>query len=175
MLTLGQVGQGSQGVNINTIPIGAIDHIEVLRDGASAQYGSDALAGVINIILKKGATGGEVQGDYGKYSAGDGASTRLQSNLGFALGEHGWMRFPRRSASRTRPIARAWTMPRFTELGRKYQVGIANSNNYNTFLNWGYDFTPKVHLYGYGHYGRLMAEPMAFYRYGTNAPEPKTT
>src|SRR3546814_5668255 len=53
MLTLGQVGQGSQGVNIGTIPIGAIDRIEVLRDGASAQYGSDALAGVINIILKK--------------------------------------------------------------------------------------------------------------------------
>src|SRR3546814_20133826 len=54
MLTLGQVGRGSQGVNIGTIPIGAIERIEVLRDGASAQYGSDALAGVINIILQKG-------------------------------------------------------------------------------------------------------------------------
>ncbi|MGB3269770.1 MAG: TonB-dependent receptor [Rhodanobacter sp.] len=175
MLTLGQVGQGSQGVNINTIPIGAIDHIEVLRDGASAQYGSDALAGVINIILKKGATGGQVQGDYGKYSAGDGASSRLQSNLGFALGDKGWVRLSAQVGKQD-PTNRAGVdnRPGFTELGRKFQVGIANSNNYNTFLNWQYDITPKVQLYGYGHYGRLMAEPMAFYRYGMNAPEPKS-
>ncbi|HWU75302.1 MAG TPA: TonB-dependent receptor [Rhodanobacter sp.] len=174
MLTLGQVGQGSQGVNINTIPIGAIDHIEVLRDGASAQYGSDALAGVINIILKKGAQGGDVQADYGKYSAGDGASSRLQSNIGFSLGEKGWVRISAQVGKQD-PTNRAGldNRPGFTELGRKYQVGIPNSDNYNTFINWQYDFTPKVHLYGYGHYGRLMAEPMAFYRYGTNAPEPK--
>src|SRR3546814_18694588 len=54
MLTLGQVGQGSQGGNIGTNPIGAIDRIEVLRDGAWGEYGSDAIAGVINIIRKKG-------------------------------------------------------------------------------------------------------------------------
>lgn len=174
MLTLGQVGQGSQGVNINTIPIGAIDHIEVLRDGASAQYGSDALAGVINIILKKGGQGGEVQANYGQYSAGDGASTRLQSNFGFSLGDNGWIRISAQLADQ-QPTNRAGldNRPGFTELGKKYHVGIPNSNNYNTFLNWQYDFTPSVHLYGYGHYGRLMAEPMAFYRYGTNAPEPK--
>ena len=130
MLTLGQVGQGSQGVNINTIPIGAIDHIEVLRDGASAQYGSDALAGVINIILKKGGEGGEVQGDYGKYSAGDGASSRLQSSLGFALGDKGWMRLSAQVGKQD-PTNRAGldNRPGFTELGRKFQVGIANSNN----------------------------------------------
>jgi iron complex outermembrane receptor protein len=52
VLSLGQIGQGSQGIDLNTIPMSAIDHIEVLRDGASAQYGSDALAGVVNIILK---------------------------------------------------------------------------------------------------------------------------
>src|SRR3546814_5410797 len=57
--------------------------------------------------------------------------------------------------------------------GKKYQVGIPNSHSYNTFFNWGYDFTPNVSLYGSAHYGMLMAEPMAFYLYGTNAPEPK--
>src|SRR3546814_2252245 len=62
MLTLGQVGQGSQGVNIGTIPIGAIDRIEVLRDGASAQYGWAPLAGATNIILKKGGEAGRVDG-----------------------------------------------------------------------------------------------------------------
>lgn len=174
MLTLGQVGQGSQGVNINTIPIGAIDHIEVLRDGASAQYGSDAIAGVVNIILKKGAQGGELQANYGKYSAGDGERSRIQGNVGFPLGRDGWMRVSAQVADQE-PTNRAGldNRPGFTELGRKYHVGIPNSNNYNTFVNWQYDFTPKVNLYGYGHYGRLMAEPMAFYRYGANAPEPK--
>ncbi len=49
----GSIGRGSSGVDLNAIPIGAIERIEVLRDGASAQYGSDAIAGVINIILKK--------------------------------------------------------------------------------------------------------------------------
>jgi iron complex outermembrane receptor protein len=174
MLTLGQVGQGSQGVNINTIPIGAIDHIEVLRDGASAQYGSDALAGVINIILKKGAQGGDVQANYGKYSAGDGERSRLQGNIGFPLGQDGWVRVSAQVANQ-QPTNRAGldNRPGFTELGKKYHVGIPNSDNYNTFINWQYDFTPKVSLYGYGHYGRLMAEPMAFYRYGANAPIPK--
>ncbi|MGI4751835.1 MAG: TonB-dependent receptor [Janthinobacterium lividum] len=49
----GSVGRGSVGTDLNAIPVSAIDHIEVLRDGASAQYGSDAIAGVINIVLKK--------------------------------------------------------------------------------------------------------------------------
>ena len=50
----GSIGRGSTGVDLNAIPISAIDHIEVLRDGAAAQYGSDAIAGVINIVLKGG-------------------------------------------------------------------------------------------------------------------------
>ena len=51
---------GDQYVEINTIPLSAIERVEVLRDGASAQYGSDAIAGVINIVLKKKDNGGEV-------------------------------------------------------------------------------------------------------------------
>src|SRR3954463_1104996 len=50
----GSIGRGSTGVDLNAIPVSAIDHIEVLRDGAAAQYGSDAIAGVINIVLKGG-------------------------------------------------------------------------------------------------------------------------
>ena len=53
LLNNGVIGRGSQPVDLNTIPLSAIDHIEVLRDGASAQYGSDAISGVINIILKR--------------------------------------------------------------------------------------------------------------------------
>ena len=50
----GSIGRGSTGVDLNAIPVSAIDHIEILRDGAAAQYGSDAIAGVINIVLKSG-------------------------------------------------------------------------------------------------------------------------
>lgn len=62
----GSVGRGSAGVDMNTIPPIAIERIEVLRDGASSLYGSDAIAGVINIQLKK-AEGGRAQATYGKY------------------------------------------------------------------------------------------------------------
>ena len=53
--TCGVIGRGTTGVDLNAIPASAIEKIEVLRDGAAAQYGSDAIAGVINIVLKSGA------------------------------------------------------------------------------------------------------------------------
>lgn len=63
----GSVGRGSAAVDLNSIPALAIERIEVLRDGASSQYGSDAIAGVINIQLKKANHGGKAQVSYGKY------------------------------------------------------------------------------------------------------------
>lgn len=63
----GTVGRGSAAVDLNTIPGLAIERIEVLRDGASSQYGSDAIAGVINVQLKKASSGGRVTASYGKY------------------------------------------------------------------------------------------------------------
>ena len=64
--------QGGAGVDLNFIPLDAIDHIEVLTEGAAAQYGTDAIAGVINIILKKNSSGGKLDGTYGKYYDGGG-------------------------------------------------------------------------------------------------------
>src|SRR3954463_15929226 len=61
----GSIGRGSTGVDLNAIPISAIDHIEVLRDGASAQYGSDAIAGVINIVLKGGVARPSITSNFG--------------------------------------------------------------------------------------------------------------
>ena len=89
----GTVGRGSSPADLNTIPLSSIDHIEVLRDGAAAQYGSDAIAGVINIILKKGATGGEIALSGGEYSERDGRQGDLSTNFGIHLGEKGWLRF----------------------------------------------------------------------------------
>jgi iron complex outermembrane receptor protein len=61
----GSIGRGSTGVDLNAIPVSAIDHIEVLRDGAAAQYGSDAIAGVINIVLKGGVSRPNVTSKFG--------------------------------------------------------------------------------------------------------------
>ena len=107
----GTQGRGSAPVDLNAIPLAAIDHIEVLRDGAAAQYGSDAIAGVVNIILKKGAEGGEAEIQYGEYDKGDGEQTTVRGSAGFALGDKGWLRVAVEAANRN-PTNRAFPDPR---------------------------------------------------------------
>src|SRR5215213_1311839 len=75
----GTRGRGNVGTDLNTIPVSAIDRIEILRDGASAQYGSDAIAGVINIVLKKN-TGADVLLSAGQYTDGDGTNEQVAVN-----------------------------------------------------------------------------------------------
>ncbi|MBS0517018.1 MAG: TonB-dependent receptor [Proteobacteria bacterium] len=84
-------GRGSQPVDLNAIPISSIERVEVLRDGAAAQYGSDAIAGVVNIVLKGGSKHGSLGADMGQYSAGDGFKGELTGDGGIALGENGWL------------------------------------------------------------------------------------
>lgn len=174
--TLGQIGQGSQGVDLNTIPLSAIDHVEVLRDGASAQYGSDALAGVVNIILKSGAAGGSAVATGGKYSAGDGRQWRAAGDLGIPInGDKGWLRLAvQRSVQHEANRAGVDNRPGFTHLGQQFSFGAVPFRDANVFINGQYDFTPKVHFYAFGHWGKRVGEPRAFYRYGTNSPEPKS-
>jgi len=87
----GSQGRGSAPVDLNAIPIASIARVEVLRDGASAQYGSDAIAGVINIVLKGSEAGGSLLAQYGQYSAGDGAQYQVSGDGGLSLGDGGWL------------------------------------------------------------------------------------
>ena len=89
----GSQGRGSSPADLNTIPIAAVERIEVLRDGASAQYGSDAIAGVINVVLKGSGEGGSISARYGQYSAGDGAQYQLSGDAGLKLGDKGAIHF----------------------------------------------------------------------------------
>lgn len=82
---------GQSYTDLSLIPVSAIDHVEVLRDGASAIYGSDAIAGVFNVILKSHADSGGVSVEYGQTYAGDGGRTRASANQGFALGDRGFV------------------------------------------------------------------------------------
>jgi len=85
----GTVGRGSVGTDLNAIPASAIDRIEVLRDGAASQYGSDAIAGVVNVVLKKNTTGTTLYTHWGKQYEGDGEVQQLGLNKGFSLGKKG--------------------------------------------------------------------------------------
>jgi iron complex outermembrane recepter protein len=82
--------QGGANVDLNFIPLDAIDHIEVLTDGAAAQYGTDAIAGVINIILKKNSSGGVLNGTYGRYFGGGGTTSDVSGNAGAEPTEGGY-------------------------------------------------------------------------------------
>ncbi len=93
----GTRGRGNTGTDLNTIPIAAIERIEVLRDGAAAQYGSDAIAGVINIVLKKTAGEFSANANYGAHKASyrfddqvfDGGNLNLNANYGIQIGREG--------------------------------------------------------------------------------------
>ena len=92
----GTFGRGSVGTDLNSIPVSSIDRVEILRDGASAQYGSDAIAGVINIILKSNVnkvtasvTGGENVTKFQGKSVTDGETVQTAINFGIPMGQKG--------------------------------------------------------------------------------------
>ena len=90
LVWFGGVTDGTQGPDISTIPSIALRQAEVLRDGASAQYGSDAIAGVLNFQLKDAREGGSFEVKTGTYRAGDGTSYDIAGNVGLPIGEYGF-------------------------------------------------------------------------------------
>ena len=84
------ISGGSQGPDLSAIPAIALDRLEVLRDGASAQYGSDAIAGIMNFVLKEDASGASVDAKWGSHYEGDGDSLTIAANAGFGLSDAGF-------------------------------------------------------------------------------------
>jgi len=87
------LGRGSVGNDLNSIPFSAIDKVEILRDGASAQYGSDAIAGVINIRLKESTGKTSIQLHAGQYYAGDGLKVSIGLNSGVRINKKGFLNY----------------------------------------------------------------------------------
>ena len=81
------INDGAQGPDISVIPGVALKQVEILRDGAAAQYGSDAIAGVMNFVLKDDAEGGSLSVKTGEFYEGDGAATIYEGNVGLPLTE----------------------------------------------------------------------------------------
>ena len=86
----GGIADGAQGVDLAAIPSLAIKQVEVLRDGASSQYGSDAIAGVMNFMLRDDAEGLEIVTRYGETFEGDGTNYMVAANLGLPIGDNGF-------------------------------------------------------------------------------------
>ncbi|OUJ14718.1 hypothetical protein HK28_11885 [Acetobacter sp. DsW_063] len=162
---------GETPVDIDMIPVAMIDHIEVLRDGAAAQYGSDAIAGVVNIILKKGPKGGSEQGLVGANYAGDGFTYLLRGDHGFKWGSDGFVRMAfefKHNDLTSHDLVDSRT-------GRKdfHQLGEPDQTRENFAINWGKPILhDKAYFYGNVIYGHRHAESPQFFRTATQTPLP---
>jgi iron complex outermembrane recepter protein len=139
------LGRGTASADLSTIPLSAIDHIEVLRDGASAQYGSDAIAGVINIILKSNSTDGIASVQAGATERGDGANGLTAVNRGFRLGAGGFLSLTA-EANGQEPTNRAAIDQRYSEI--TWHFGDPALASYNLAANAAYPVTPIAEVYG---------------------------
>ncbi|QQX56405.1 TonB-dependent receptor plug domain-containing protein [Pseudomonas chlororaphis] len=165
----GAVGRGSAPADLNAIPLSAIDHIEVLRDGASARYGSDAIAGVINIILKNADHGGSISTKYGQYKKGDGIQRQVAGNSGFALGDNGFVSLSGEGANndytdRAGKDFRPASVGSTTYGQHVFRQGEPETEEGKFQFNSAYSFNDAAELYGFGGYSKRRGETAAFYR-----------
>jgi iron complex outermembrane receptor protein len=170
--------QGGAAPDLNFIPLDAIDHVEVLTDGAAAQYGTDAIAGVVNIILKKNNSGGTVAGTYGQYGNSGGRTEDVSGNGGFEMGSGGFFNLtgeyrshghsnvgepdPRGFGQTTYPNDNIPNVP-----GYPYENKISGDAAVRQkifAINSGYDFEDGTEIYAFGTYGHKDAASYENYR-----------
>jgi len=151
----------TQVVDLNTIPLSAVERIEVLRDGAAAQYGSDAIAGVINIVLKSNSSGGDLDASTGGYTDGGGETYQFKGNAGAKLGDDGFVnlnvdRLKNANVDRSAPDWRQLFPnddPRNTTYPKDYgQWGQASRDNWVALVNAELPLVESWRAYGWINY-----------------------
>lgn len=185
--TNGSVGRGSAAVDLNAIPSTAVERIEVLRDGAAAQYGSDAIAGVLNLRLRKASSGGGASLTYGGYRTDytgfygggkdlkDGEALTVAGWQGFSLGSDGFLTASVEYRDRDR-TNRSDIDPRFTPAEVRGGQGDPKSEDLAVYLNAGKPLADGWEAYGWVGYQTRDASAAAFYRTPTdNAQNPAYT
>ena len=168
------ISGGSQGPDLSVIPAIALDRLEVLRDGASAQYGSDAIAGIMNFVLKEDAEGATFDAKWGSYFEGDGNSITFAANAGLPLTDAGFANLSfefkeadptSRSAQRgdaqdlidagnsnvRQPAAQIWGAPEI-------------SGDFKLFGNFGLDLGNGSEVYAFGNWAERQVEGGFYYR-----------
>ena len=184
---------GGAAPDIGLLPSIMIDHVEVLQDGAAAQYGTDAIAGVVNFILKKNDHGGSISGSGGQYFAGDGTQYEIQGNVGLAPIPDSFLSLTAQYKFHDYSF-RGDLDPRVVDTGvaaasntgnnggrtilARYP-GVKNFKNYpyvnrifgdgkmmltNLFYNAGYNGFNNVELYSFGSYSRRIGRTFQNYR-----------
>lgn len=178
------VGRGATGTDMNAIPANAIKRIEVLRDGAAAQYGSDAIAGVINIVLNDADQGGELALSYGQTRQGDGETINLNLNQGINFANTGFLNtsfnyrnraFTDRSGLHGSCQFSGCEANEFGEFvtdntreilatRKTFRLGDADSEQYALILNGGYEFD-QSRLYSFMTFSERENESATFFRH----------
>lgn len=158
------IARGSAGYDINAIPVSAIARIEVLRDGAAAQYGSDAIAGVINIILKDSTDKTDVTVDLGQHYAGDGEVAAASVNTGFGIGDRGFFNFTvdyndRGETNRSGPDLLRVSPPRVTQ-----RIGDADSESVSAWFNLEIPSGDTGAFYAFGGWTNREGNSSGFFR-----------
>jgi iron complex outermembrane receptor protein len=168
----GTMGRGSSNVDLNAIPVSAIKRVEILRDGAAAQYGSDAIAGVINIVLKDHNEGGAISLNSGQTYEGDGEQYKLSSDLGFRFADKGFVtiateyhhkNYTNRAGADSRQQYPNGDPREATANHNTFRVGDAAYENLALFINSGYELE-QGELYAFGGYSARETETAAFFR-----------
>jgi len=157
------IGRGSSSVDLDTITISAIEKIEILRDGAAAQYGSDAIAGVINIILKGITDHSSISVQGGKYTKGDGEQLYANSFINTPLKYDGFVNLSI-SAVDQKQTNRAGADRRVDPAKVYTHIGIPQSQNYNAVLNIELPQENNINIYAVGLFNYRDSQASAFYR-----------
>ncbi|MFC5459953.1 TonB-dependent receptor plug domain-containing protein [Massilia niabensis] len=158
------IGRGSAGTDINAIPMSAISHIEVLRDGAAAQYGSDAIAGVINIVLKSQVKETQVSSSIGTTSEGDGDMISGSANTGFGIGDGGYVNLSvegrrRNETNRAGIDTLRVNPPRVTQ-----RIGDSLAKDAFLWVNSALPTSKDGELYAFGGVSKRTGDSAGFFR-----------
>ncbi|AYM88528.1 TonB-dependent receptor [Pseudoalteromonas sp. 2CM41L] len=169
----GGINDGAQGADISVIPSIALKQVEVLRDGAAAQYGSDAIAGVMNFQLKDASEGGKLEVRHGQYYEGDGDTTQISGNVGLPFTDNGFanLSFQYKTADATsrseqRPDAAALSAAGVPEVSSLAQVWGAPEvdDDISIFGNFGLELTNDSEFYMFGNYSERDVRGGFYYR-----------
>lgn len=169
----GGLSDGAQGPDISTIPAAALKQVEVLRDGAAAQYGSDAIAGVVNFVLKDNAEGGVIDAHLGSYYEGDGDTVQVSANVGFALSENGFANFSAeyRQADATSRSVQRDDAAALANAGNTAVLNPAQiwgnpevKDDIKLFANLGLDLSDNSEAYLFGNYAEREVDGGFYFR-----------
>ena len=170
----GGLSDGAQGPDISNIPASALKQVEVLRDGAAAQYGSDAIAGVLNFVLKDDDQGGSLEARYGSYFQGDGELIQVQGNRGFSLFTNGFLNISAEyrqqdatSRSVQRDDAQALIQYGNFNVADPAQIWGSPDVDYDAKFsaNFAFPVGSEYEVYGFSNYARRSIEGGFYYRH----------